>query len=44
MDIDDDLPEELDLPDGVVEADEAIEVLRAWVADGALHHGRHPRA
>lgn len=37
MDIDDDLPEELDLPDGVVEAEEAIEVLRAWVADGALH-------
>jgi len=37
MDIDDDLPEELDLPDGVVEANEAIEVLRAWVADGALH-------
>lgn len=37
MDIDDDLPEELDLPDGVAEADEAIEVLRAWVADGALH-------
>lgn len=37
MDIDDDLPEELDLPDGVIEAEEAIEVLRAWVADGALH-------
>lgn len=37
MDIDDDIPEELDLPDGVVEAEDAIEVLRAWVADGALH-------
>lgn len=37
MDINDDPPEELELPDGVVEADEAIEVLRAWVADGALH-------
>lgn len=33
----DDLPEELELPDGVVGADEAVEVLRAWVADGALH-------
>lgn len=37
MDIDDEIPEELDLPDGVTEAEEAIEVLRAWVADGALH-------
>jgi len=33
----DDLPEELELPDGVVGADQAVEVLRAWVADGALH-------
>lgn len=33
----DDLPEELELPDGVVDADQAVEVLRAWVADGALH-------
>jgi Domain of unknown function (DUF5076) len=33
----DDLPEELELPDGVVDAEEAVEVLRAWVADGALH-------
>ncbi len=32
----DDLPEELELPDGVVDANEAVEVLRAWVADGAL--------
>lgn len=28
---------ELDVPDGVREASEAIEVLRAWIADGALH-------
>lgn len=33
----DDLPEELELPDGVVDADQAVEVIRAWVADGALH-------
>ncbi len=32
-----DLPEELDLPDGVLGAEEAVEVLRAWIADGALH-------
>ncbi|MCH9809448.1 MAG: DUF5076 domain-containing protein [Alphaproteobacteria bacterium] len=31
------LPEELELPEGVVDADQAIEVLRAWVADGSLH-------
>lgn len=30
------LPEELELPDGVVDADQAVEVLRAWVADGNL--------
>lgn len=39
--IDDDehdgLPEELELPEGVVGADDAVEVLRAWVVDGALH-------
>ncbi len=35
--MDDDLPEELDLPDGVREADEAVEIMRAWVGDGALH-------
>jgi hypothetical protein len=29
-------PEELELPDGVVDADLAVEVLRAWVADGNL--------
>ncbi|MBU1209791.1 MAG: DUF5076 domain-containing protein [Alphaproteobacteria bacterium] len=33
----DELPEELELPDGVVGAEQAVEVLRAWVADGALH-------
>lgn len=27
---------ELDIPDGAAAADEAVEVLRAWVADGAL--------
>lgn len=36
-DIDDELPEELDLPEGVLGAEEAVEVLRAWIADGALH-------
>jgi hypothetical protein len=34
--MDDEPPAELDPPDGVVEADSAVEVLRAWVADGAL--------
>lgn len=33
----DDILEELDLPDGVREADDALEILRAWIADGALH-------
>ena len=28
---------ELEIPDGVHDADMAIEVLRAWIADGALH-------
>lgn len=28
---------ELDLPDGVHDAERADEVLRAWVADGGLH-------
>lgn len=31
------MPDELDLPDGVAEAEDALEVLRAWVGDGALH-------
>ncbi len=29
-------PIELDIPDGVGEADQAVELLRAWVADGAM--------
>ena len=28
---------ELDIPDGLGEAERAVEVFRAWVADGALH-------
>ena len=28
---------ELDIPDGVHAAENAVEVMRAWVADGALH-------
>lgn len=31
------MPEELELPDGILDAEQAVEVLRAWVADGALH-------
>ncbi|MGH1417600.1 MAG: DUF5076 domain-containing protein [Hyphomicrobiaceae bacterium] len=34
---DDDEIEELDLPDGIREADQAIEVIRAWIADGQLN-------
>jgi hypothetical protein len=30
------LPNELEPPDGVEEAEEAVEVLRAWIGDGAL--------
>lgn len=30
-------PTELDIPEGVREADSAVEVFRAFVADGALH-------
>ena len=30
-------PEELELPDGVHDAEMALEVLRAWIADGGLH-------
>lgn len=33
---DDELPIELDPPDGVEEAESAVEVLRAWIADGSL--------
>ncbi len=29
-------PIELDIPDGVGEADQAVEMLRAWIGDGAL--------
>lgn len=29
--------EELEIPDGVLEADQAVEMIRAWVADGNLH-------
>ena len=36
-DDDTDLPHELDIPDGVLDSDEALEVLRAWIADGSLH-------
>lgn len=28
---------ELELPDGIEDAESAIEVIRAWIADGALH-------
>ncbi len=30
-------PAELELPDGVHDAETAVEVLRAWIADGGLH-------
>ncbi|MGD9785291.1 MAG: DUF5076 domain-containing protein [Hyphomicrobiaceae bacterium] len=36
-DSDFDEPMELELPDGVHDAEEAVEVLRAWIADGGLH-------
>ncbi len=32
----DELPIELEPPDGIDEADSAVEVLRAWIGDGAL--------
>lgn len=34
---DDVLYTELEVPDGVHEAEKAVEVLRAWIADGGLH-------
>lgn len=40
----DEAPEELDIPDGVDEAEHAVEVLRAWVADGRLHVALAPEA
>lgn len=30
-------PVELEIPEGVHEADAAVEVMRTWIADGALH-------
>lgn len=33
----DDTPQELDIPDGARAAKEAVEVLRAFIGDGALH-------
>lgn len=32
----DEMPLELDIPDGIADADQAIELIRAWVADGSL--------
>lgn len=32
-----DTEHELDVPDGIENAESALEVLRAWIADGALH-------
>ncbi len=32
-----DTERELDVPDGIENAEQALEVLRAWIADGALH-------
>jgi len=32
-----DTERELDLPDGIENAEQALEVIRAWIADGALH-------
>jgi hypothetical protein len=29
-------PIELDIPDGIVEADQAVEVMRAWIGDGSM--------
>ena len=34
--MEEELPIELDPPDGVEEAETAVEVLRAWIGDGAL--------
>lgn len=33
----DDTPRELEIPDGALRAQEAVEVLRAFIGDGALH-------
>jgi hypothetical protein len=29
--------QELEVPEGILDAEHAVEVLRAWIADGALH-------
>lgn len=29
-------PVELDIPDGVPDADQAVEIMRTWIADGAM--------
>jgi hypothetical protein len=34
--MDDELPVELDPPDGVEDSETAVEVLRAWIGDGSL--------
>jgi Domain of unknown function (DUF5076) len=34
--MEEELPIELDPPDGIEEAETAVEVLRAWIGDGAL--------
>jgi hypothetical protein len=33
---DKDDPIELDVPDGVADADQAVEVMRTWIADGSM--------
>jgi hypothetical protein len=30
------VPDELEIPDGVAKADEAVELIRAWIADGTM--------
>lgn len=32
----DEMPLELDIPDGIADADQAMELIRAWIADGSL--------
>ena len=33
---DDELLDELDIPDGIIDAEDAVEIMRTWVADGTL--------
>jgi hypothetical protein len=40
----DEAPVELDIPDGVASAREAVEIIRAWIADGALMVSLSPDA